>query len=182
MPLLKILRHLLGLGGGRRIHCPNVPIVFFEMFGILLNTLVVPPRASHHPFWCPPLSLSSFLVSLIVVPHHLSIAQNKLFLLHPISLAISPYHTLTTPCHPLAPPITTCDIHHLSITSEKTSVFFFQCSTSTPHPSLLHLYISLPCPQLRPSAPLCMFVKRKSLFSFSITLIIIVWKNNLNIS
>jgi hypothetical protein len=123
-----------------------VPIVFFEMFGILLNPLVVPPRASHHPFWCPPLSLSSFFVSLIIVPHHLSIAQNKLFLLHPISVAIVPYHTLTTPCHPLAPPISTCDIHHLSITSEKTSEFFFS-NVPPQHPIRHSCYTSTPpCP------------------------------------
>jgi hypothetical protein len=96
------------------------------MFGILLNTLVVPPRASHHPFWCPPLSLSSFLASLIVVPHHLSIAQNKLFLLHPITLAIVPYHTLTTPLSSIS---TALSPHVISITyplpQNKKSVFFF---------------------------------------------------------
>jgi hypothetical protein len=135
------------------------------MFGILLNTLVVPPRASHHPFWCPPLSLSSFLVSLIIVPHHLSIAQNKLFLLHPITLAIVPYHTLTTPLSSIS---TTLSPHVISITYQsppKEKVFFsFQCSTSTPHPS--PCYTSTPpCPvprsPLHPSAPNCMFVTRK---------------------
>ncbi len=128
-----------------------MPIVFFEMFGILLNTLVVPPRASHHPFWCPPLSLSSFLASLIVVPHHLSIAQNKLFLLHPITLAIIPYHTLTTPLSSIS---TSLSPHVISITypspQEPKKMFFFS-NVPPQHPIHHTCYTSIPpCPVPRP--------------------------------
>ncbi len=121
------------------------------------------------PYRCPS-SLVHCPKQIVFVAPHLPCHRSLSYLDNPLSSISTSYHHMWYPSL----------VHHLR---KNKCVFFFQCSTSTPHPShLLHLYISLPRPPLRPSAPLCMFVTRKSLFIFSITLIIIVWKNNLNIS